>query len=205
MREGTRARAEADLPLVVTSLMRGPVYRSQHERVWRHLVPLEPQVNDFVGVLGLTAVIDDVEGFAYLRSRPEDPDEDDPPPRLVARRELSFRQSLLLALLRKRLAEFDAHSSDTLLVLSRDDIVAMIRTFLPDGSNEARMVDTIEQITGKVAELGFLRRLPGDEALWEVRPILKAFVDGQWLTEFDRRLAEYAAAAGAGSLGGEAP
>jgi hypothetical protein len=43
-----------------------------------------------------------------------------------------------------------------------------------------------------VIELGFLRRLktePGQPTMVEVRRILKAFVDAQWLAEFDQRLA----------------
>ena len=43
----------------------------------------------------------------------------------------------------------------------------------------------------KVAELGFVRRLRGQERMFEVRRILKAFVDAQWLAEFDQRLAAY--------------
>jgi hypothetical protein len=41
-------------------------------------------------------------------------------------------------------------------------------------------------------ELGFLRRLTGDTGRYEVRRILKAFVDGQWLADFDTRLRAYA-------------
>jgi len=44
-----------------------------------------------------------------------------------------------------------------------------------------------------VGELGFLRLVNGPEQLFEVRRILKAFVDGQWLADFDGRLTEYAA------------
>jgi hypothetical protein len=33
----------------------------------------------------------------------------------------------------------------------------------------------------------------GSEQVYEVRRILKAFVDGQWLADFERRLAGYAA------------
>jgi hypothetical protein len=40
-------------------------------------------------------------------------------------------------------------------------------------------------------ELGFLRRLRGQAEIFEVRRILKAFVDAQWLAELDQRLAEY--------------
>ena len=64
------------------------------------------------------------------------------------------------------------------------------------GSNEARLIDQIDAHLGKVIELGFLRRLkvgPGQPTMVEVRRILKAFVDAQWLAEFDQRLAGYRA------------
>jgi hypothetical protein len=194
--QATQAVADPDLPVVVTSLMKGVVYRDAHERVWRQLLQLQAQVRDYVAVIGLTVVIDEAEGYAFLRSRPEDPDaaEDAPaPPRLIARRSLSFHVSLLLALLRKKLAEFDAGNSDTRLMLTRDQIVEMVRLFLPATSNEARLVDQIDSYLAKAVELGFLRQVRGQDALYEVRRILKAFVDGQWLADFDQRLAEYAA------------
>jgi hypothetical protein len=194
--QATQAVADPDLPVVVTSLMKGVVYRDAHERVWRQLLQLQAQVRDYVAVIGLTVVIDEAEGYAFLRSRPEDPDaaEDAPaPPRLIARRSLSFHVSLLLALLRKKLAEFDAGNSDTRLMLTRDQIVEMVRLFLPATSNEARLVDQIDSYLAKAVELGFLRQVRGQDALFEVRRILKAFVDGQWLADFDQRLAEYAA------------
>jgi hypothetical protein len=151
---------------------------------------VRPQVSDYVTVLGLNVVIDEAEGYAYLRSRPVD---DDVPefPRLVARRALSFHVSVLLALLRKRLAEFDASSAEIRLILSRDQIVEMLRLFMPDSTNDARLVDTIDAHINKAVELGFLRRLRDEQDLFEVRRILKAYVDGQWLSEFDARLDEY--------------
>jgi hypothetical protein len=100
--------------------------------------------------------------------------------------------SLLLALLRKKLAEFDASGGDAKLVLAREQIVEMLRTFMPESSNEARLIDQIDGHLNKAVELGFLRRPKGQDTAFEVRRILKAFVDGQWLSEFDQRLAEYA-------------
>jgi hypothetical protein len=41
--------------------------------------------------------------------------------------------------------------------------------------------------------MGFLRRLRGADDKFEVRRILKAFVDAQWLADFDQRLAAYQA------------
>ena len=142
--------------------------------------------------MGLVVVIDEAEGYSFLRSRPVEDDEQ-AVPRLIARRSFSFPVSLLLALLRKRLAQFDADNSDTRLILSRDQIVELIRVFLPSNSNDARLVDQIDTQLTKVVELGFLRRLPGEDNLFEVRRILKAFVDAQWLSDFSERLAEYAA------------
>ena len=187
-------REEFSLPLAVTQLMKGPVYRDTHGEAWRHLLQLQAHVRDYVGVMGLTVIVDEAEGYAFLRSKPDLDDEDAPPvPRLVARRSLSFHVSLLLALLRKRLAEFDADNSDTRLVMIRDQIVEMLRVFLPSSTNDARLVDQIETHIGKIVDLGFLRRVPGQEGTYEVRRILKAFVDAQWLADFDERLAAYAA------------
>ncbi len=62
-------------------------------------------------------MLDEAEGYAFLRSR-QDEDEDAQAvmPRLVVRRQLSYPVSLLLALLRKKLAEFDAGGGDTRLI-----------------------------------------------------------------------------------------
>jgi hypothetical protein len=185
---------EPSLSVAVTQLMKGVIYRDQHETAWRHLLQLQPQVRDHVAVIGLTVVVDEAEGYAFLRSRPDLDDEDGPViPRLIPRRSLSFHLSLLLALLRKKLLEFDAKDADTRLILSRQEIVDMVRVFLPQNSNEARLVDQLDSYLAKVVDLGFLRRVRAQEELYEVRRILKAFVDGQWLAELDQRLAEYAA------------
>jgi hypothetical protein len=103
----------------------------------------------------------------------------------------------MLALLRKRMAEFDASGGDARLVLSRDDIAELMRVFLPDATNEARVIDQVDATIAKVVDLGFLRRLKPaagaahDKGHYEVRRILKAFVDAQWLAEFDARLEGY--------------
>lgn len=112
-------------------------------------------------------------------------------PRLVTRRQLSYPVSLLLALLRKKLAEFDASGSDTRLILSRDEVVDLIRIFLPTSSNEVKLIDQVDTHLNKITQLGFTRRLRGQGQTFEVRRIIKAFIDAQWLADFDQRLAEY--------------
>jgi hypothetical protein len=190
------------LSSLVISLLKGVLYLENDLLLWNALIQLQSRVRDHIAVLGLELVLDEAEGYAFLRARPEVESEennsDGKLPRLIARRPLSFPISLLLALLRKKLAEFDASGEQTRLILARDEIVELLRLFLPESSNEARLIDQIDTHINKIVDLGFLRRLKpvaGGGAAgggnFEVRRILKAFVDAQWLAEFDARLDEY--------------
>lgn len=192
--------APNDLSALVIVLLKGVLYQETDAGLWNALLNLQARVRDYVAVLGLELVLDEAEGYAFLRSRTVDEDDAAPKlPRLVARRPLSFPVSLLLALLRKKLAEFDASGGDTRLVLGRNEIVELVRVFLPESSNEAKLIDQIETHLNKIVELGFLRKLKsstGQTAVFEVRRILKSFVDAQWLNELDNRLAAYQAQLG---------
>ncbi|MFM0498896.1 DUF4194 domain-containing protein [Paraburkholderia caffeinilytica] len=194
-----------DLSSLLIPLLKGVIYRDADAVLWSALLDLQARVRDYVTVLNLELVLDEAEGYAFLRSRPDDGDDDSPVlPRLVARRPLSFPVSLMLALLRKKLAESDAGGGDTRLILTREQMVEMIRVFLPSGSNEAKLIDQIDTQINKIVELGFLRKLKpgagkreGQATAFEVQRILKAFVDAQWLADFDTRLAVYQAQLGA--------
>jgi len=189
---GHAAESTVNLSRVVVPLLRGVVYREEKEEVWNGLLELQSGVRDYLAALGLELVLDEAEGYAFLRSQPEDEENNAPAiPRLVQRRQLSFPVSLLLALLRKKLAEFDAAGGETRLIMSRDEIAELLRVFLPAGSNEVRLIDQVDTHLNKIAKLGFVRPLRGQKQMFEIRRILKAFVDAQWLTEFEQRLEEY--------------
>lgn len=191
--------AVPELSRLMVHLLKGVLYRNDDERLWASLLRLQARVREQSAVLLLDLVLDEAEGHAFLKGRPDADESEGVPhlPRLVARRPLTYAVSLVLALLRKRLAEFDAGGGDTRLVLSGDEIAELVRVFLPDGTNEARLVDQVDATIARVVELGFLRRLKPaagstqDRALYEVRRILKAFVDAQWLADFDARLEVY--------------
>ena len=198
------ARPPHELSSVVVPLLKGVLYQEDNPGLWGSLLNLQASVRDYVAVLGLELVFDEAEGYAFLRSRQDDNEDGQAVmPRLVARRQLSYPVSLLLALLRKKLAEFDAGGGDTRLILSRDEVVDLIRIFLPAGSNEAKLIDQVDSTLNKIAELGFIRRLRGHGQMIEVRRIIKAFIDAQWLADFDERLAEYRQQLVGGMEGGE--
>ena len=118
----------ADLSVLLITLLKGVIYRGDDERLWGMLLNLQTRVRDYVTVLGLDLVLDEAEGYAFLKSRAESADDEATPklPRLVARRPLSFPVSLLLALLRKKLAEFDAVSYTHLLLVMTSVNIEMV-------------------------------------------------------------------------------
>jgi hypothetical protein len=192
-----------ELSVLLIALLKGVVHQEPQTALWQSLLRLQARVRDYVGVLGLELILDEAEGYAYLRQRAASDGEPELP-RLVARRPLGYAVSLMLALLRKRLAEFDARGTDSRLVLDRDEVVEMVRVFFADTGNEAQLVDRIDTHLNRIVELGFLRRLRGGGERFEVQRVLKAFVDAQWLHELDQRLAAYrahATAAGDGEPG----
>lgn len=185
---------------LLVTLFQGVLYRESEAALWQPLMDLQGRVRDYCATLGLELILDEAEGYAYLRHRAPAPGESELP-RLIQRRQLSYPVSLILVLLRKKLAEFDATGGETRLMIGRDQIAEQVRLFLPETGNEARLLDRMDTHLNKVVELGFLHRLRGQEHQFEVRRILKAFVDAQWLSDFDQRLAQYGAHAAADEEG----
>ena len=61
-------------PLVVT-LLKGVIYREDRPALWDSLLRLQAHVADYVAVLGLKLELDEAEGYAFLRSRPQTSEE----------------------------------------------------------------------------------------------------------------------------------
>ncbi len=109
------------LSRAVVPLLKGVVYRDDAPETWRAVLSVQGQATDYVAVLGLRLIVNEAEGYAFLQAptnAEEGVDDFGKPPRLVIRHQLSFPVSLLLALLRKRLAESDRGGGDTRLVLT---------------------------------------------------------------------------------------
>jgi hypothetical protein len=186
---------ERQLSLILIKLMKGIVTVDEDEKLWHSLLQLQTHVREYVRVLGLDLSIVEDEGVAWLISKQTADGEPELPP-LVNKRQLSYPVSLLLVLLRRKLVEHDASSGEQRLILNKEDLVEQLRIFLPAGTNEARLIDQVDTHINKVIELGYIRRLRNDPSKLEVRRIIKAFVDAQWLHEFDERLKEYAVHSG---------
>ncbi len=182
---------EHQVASAIIRLMQGVIYRESDEDSWLTLERSGAGVRDHFATIGVDVVVDADEGYAFLRTRPEVEGEE-ALPRLVRRRTLTYSVSLLLVLLRKRLVEFETGGGEGRLVLSREQLVEMLRLFQPETTNDARIVDNVDTTVKKAVELGFLRPLRGQADHWEVRRILKAYVDAETLSDFAGKLREYA-------------
>jgi hypothetical protein len=192
-----RTPEEHAVASTIIELMRGVVYQETHEPAWQALDRHSGLIRDHFATLGVDVIVDDTEGFAYLKTRPEAEGEE-PLPRLVRRRTLTHSQSILLVLLRKRLVEFETAGTGGKLVLTRDQIIDELRTFLPDAAKESRVVDSVDTTIRQITDMGFLRPLRDSNERWEVRRVIKAYVDAETLGDYAARLEQYAA-----DLGGD--
>lgn len=181
---------------VLIQLLKGVVYQERYPVLWQDLLTFQGQVRNYFSVIGLELLLDEAEGFAFLRqaqatSNGEETEVEAALPRLVSRRPMGYPLSLLCVLLRKKLAEFDARGGATRLVLSQAQIVEMMHVYMPPQKNEARTVDVINTTIKKTMDLGFLKKLGSDGQQYEVGRIIKALVDADWLKKLDTLLNEY--------------
>jgi hypothetical protein len=191
--EQAQANPQAELSAVLITLLKGVLYREGNQALWNTLLRLRAQAISYMHALGLVLHVDEGEGHAYLRSRPVTEEEENAIPRLIARRPLSFYDSLLLALLRKKLTEFDVSGTESKLILKLDQILELMALFLPEHTDEVKLQGRVEQSVQRLQEMGFLRKLKSTQGTetFEVLRIIKAFVDAQWLDGLEKGLAGY--------------
>jgi hypothetical protein len=177
----------------VVALMKSLVNKNRDPEVWKTLTEQRSQIDDYVGKIGLEVILDDVDGYAYLKQR-DYHSEDEEIPRIIPRHQLSYPVSLLLVLLRKKLLEFDTDAESARLILTKDQIVETMKTYMKDSVNEAKIIAEIDRHLTRLREMGFVRRLPvqdGSDERYEVERILCSVVNSEWIQDFDARIDQY--------------
>jgi len=176
---------------VILKLLQGAIYSDDPH--WERLQTYLTSVQEYFGKIGLNVQNYDMEGFAYLEQPEPDPeDRTEVLPRLTVRRQLSFRATVLCVLLREQLRQFDASDATGRLVLDIEKLRDLLQPYLPESNNEEKFRRDVDGLVKQSTELGFLRRLSGDDENYEVRPILKAKIDADILTLLKQKLEAYA-------------
>jgi len=187
------------LSRTVVALYKNVVFKETDQDHWEVIQVQKNKIEDYVTKIGLTLIVDELDGYGYLKQRSYGEGEE-AIQRLVPRHGLSYPVSLLLVLLRKQLVEFDSTTGDQRLIITRQQIAERLSLFLKDTTNEAKLMADIDKHIDRVEKMGFLHRLRGNEERFEVQRILRNFVTGEWLSHFNERLEEYRRYANAGEL-----
>ena len=175
----------------VILLFKGLLYRIDNESVWDELVGDSfGTIIDYFNMIGLSVYIDENDGYAYLYQK-EPQEGEEPLPKLIPARELNYKVSLLLVLLRKKIADFDMQSESTRAIVGREEMASQLLLFMPQTFDEVKLHRELDITIKKVEELGFLKKLRTGGDVYEIRQALKGFVDAQWLNSFDEKLQEY--------------
>lgn len=174
----------------MVALFKNAVYKEIDPEHWEIITSQKNKIEDYVCKIGLTLIVDEMDGYGYLKQRLYG-EGDEEIPRLIPRHALSYPDSLLLVLLRKKLLEFDSTTGDQRLIITKEQIIELMSLFLKDTTNEAKLVGDIEKYIEHIEKMGFLRRLRGSEDSFEVQRILRSFVNAEWLNHFNERLDLY--------------
>jgi len=175
-------------------LLQGVVYDDNRE-LWNALIDHQTQVREYFGLIGIDVLIHEAEGFAFLKQRRTEEGAEFVLPKLIERRQLGYTLTLLCVLLVEKLIEFDVRGGDsTRLIVGKDELKELVRIFLSDKTNEARVMDSLDAPINKLVEYGFLRKLTTGDDQYEVRRILKARITADALMDIKQRLKKHAEA-----------
>jgi len=184
-------RQQQEKSAVQIKLLKGPIYRAKHKELWSWLERDQFQVREYFQQIGLSLLLDEAEGYAFLKQQEFDADEDTLElPRLISRRQLSFGQTLLLVLLRKRLAEHDSEESSPRLIVTRSEMQQWLVGFYPEVSNQVKQQKDFNALINKVKEMGFISVLVNHQDDFEVQRLIKALINAEQIVSLIEMLSQ---------------
>jgi Domain of unknown function (DUF4194) len=178
---------------VFVRMLKGPV-EYLDKSVWERLLQYKKEFAAFLLPLGLALVLDEQDGYAYIRHAAAEDEGDEIS--WVQRRSYTYEESILLVLLREMMAEFEVGDSGSReLVRKRREIKEYAELFFREKASRMKFLREMDRLIDKMAELGFLHlaephEVP-DEERFRIRKIIKAKVDSEVLQQFLDQLQQH--------------
>ena len=167
-------------------LLQGVVVKGSHPEIWNTLTTQRYRIGEYMEKIGLSLEIDTEGGYAFLKQQ-----DSEELPHLVRKQPLTFKMSLFLALLRNEINEFDGANGDSMLVVKEEEIVQKMKPYFPETSDEVKFINSIKTCFSKAMDMKIVMPVKDNELAFEVQPILRRFVDAEWLSEFNKELQRY--------------
>lgn len=177
--------------IAAVHLLQGVVYQDE-ERIWDFVLNHRSRLDTYFGHIGLRLVIDEGEGFAFLRQLDDSELEHvrgyDQLPKLFRKKRLSYDATLACALLREELRRFEEEEVENArCVISLGDLLEKWKVFFPEVHDETKQRKALNVALIALEELKFIREFTKEPQEWEIRRILKARLP---VAELERLLAE---------------
>jgi hypothetical protein len=177
--------------IAAVKLLQGVLYNDDEE-AWSILLNNESDLSDYFCQIGLALVIDRGEGIAYLKQFDDDERTEgyERLPRLFRKTPLGYEATLLCVLLRDEYRRFEEEDLDNeRCVVETEAVFELWKTFFPGDSDEMALRKRLVAALNQLDKLKFVRAMPSDSDVWEVRKLLKARVTLEELESLRERLA----------------
>ena len=181
---------------VFIKLLKGPVEYVE-KSAWEKLVQYKAELTTFLQQLGLTLILDEHDGYAYVKHTSSE--EDESTVSWVQRRSLTYEESVMLVLLREMMSEFEIGEATTReLIKKRREIKEYAELFFKENASRVKFLKEIDRLIDKAEENGFLDKTENhdiaDEQKFRIKKIIKAKVGSEELDLFYQQLQQYKAA-----------
>lgn len=181
---------------VIVKLLNGEIYET--DKSWSDLLEYRIPINDYFGRIGLEVIIDQRDGFAFLRQL--ELDDQGRTIGLIKRTALSYEVTLLLVLLREMLESYELQDSTSpACFVFHQQIRDELELYFRDTPNKVKLLKQLDRYIKQIVELGFLKLtfdspLP-NERQYEIKRILKAKITSDVLEDIRRTMERDAEAA----------
>ena len=162
--------------LAAVRLLQGVVY-AEEEKVWNLVLGSKSPLESYFSHLGLLLIVDESEGFAFLRQFEDDeyPAGQAALPKLFRRVPMNYGVTLLCVLLRDLLRQFEEEEVDNeRCLVETTKILADWKNFFPIDQDEVQKQKELRSALRKLEDLKLVRKFGDEPETWEVRRILKA-------------------------------
>jgi hypothetical protein len=175
---------------IVVKLLKGTI-EYLDKSTWEDLLKYKMELNSFFPQLGLTLILDEDDGYAYLKQILSD--DDSAEVTWFQRRSFTYEESIMLVLFRELMAEFEvSESSARELIKRRREIKDYSELFFKEDASRVKFLKEIDRLIDKAEENGFLQLMEDsdikNEQKFRIKKIIKEKVNSEMLEQFEEQL-----------------
>jgi hypothetical protein len=191
-----KEKRPTEYALALKCLIKGAAYR-EDTSAWNQIITYTGAIRGFFEKLGLDVLVDEQEGFAFLKSLPTDEGKE-PVGGLIVRRALSRNATALCAILREELHTWErSEREDQACVLTRKQIREKMLPYTRLPEDDSKFHGLVDTAIGQACDSQLLRQVNSekgndrrDEQQFQIQRIIKARLTIEDLNQIKNKLTQ---------------